>query len=275
MPDQTMLVYITLALFVIGLLLILVSLRLLRRSRTDAFWRRRREAGQRGFRLFLLGFGLFVLSGFGCGLSLMLMIFSTDEADESPTATAAVIAGVGSVPSVTPTVTSDSDVRSLTPVPDESMTPITTVVIVTATPGATPTETQFATFTPNASPVISSVTPEPDAQIVITALDDQISDTLEPINPRTLFQAGTTRIYLFVEFRSMTQGVLWKRLLYRDGELIDGNTYLWGSEPEGQSYFFFGNDSGFEPGAYEVRVYIGESASPVSVMPFTIVEPSS
>lgn len=271
---------VTGAFFLLALLFLLIALRLFRRSRTDVFWRRRREAGQRGWRLFVLAFGLLVFSGLACTFTVLSALLFGDE-EETPALIE--IFSPNDLPSVTPTVT-------LTPgagdVPTDSATvdtpgavadgqtpemPSTVVVIVTATP-FTPTVTVLPTFTPYVTPLESNVTPLPGADIQITALDDQISDALTPVNPRLTFDAGTTRIYLFVEFKGMAQGVLWKRLLYRNGEVIDGNSYLWGQATEGTSYLFFGNDSGFSTGDYEIRLFVGDSITPVSVMPFTIVE---
>ena len=106
--------------------------------------------------------------------------------------------------------------------------------------------------------------------MVITAMDDQLSAGQEPVDPQNSFGPGTTRIYFFVQFRGMEPGVVWRRSLYRDGELIDGSNYLWGSEAEGRTYFFFGDDNGFPPGSYEIRLYLGDNPGPVSTMPFTV-----
>jgi hypothetical protein len=294
MPEslQNILIYATGALFVLALLLVLIALRLFRRSRTDIFWRRRREAGQRGWRLFVLGGVLFVLSAVACVSSVFLSVFG-EESGSTPTVETAVAGArtadvqdeLTATPSQEPLPTtalvdSEATVPSQPIEPTETVdtpTPVpTVVVIITATPPlTTPLPTPFATFTPNVTPVVSSVTPSPDAALEITALDSAISDQLGPVNPRTSFEAGVKRIYLFVDFRSMEQGVLWKRELYWDGDLVDGNAYLWGSETEGSSYFFFGSDTGFPAGEYEIRLYIGESGTPISSARFAIVEPAS
>jgi hypothetical protein len=164
-----------------------------------------------------------------------------------------------------------------TPLPVQtfpSPTPTPVVVIITTTPVFTPTETLFPTFTPYVTPLMPDVTPLPDAQITITGLDDQVSATSAPVRPRVLFDAGVKRIYLFVAFKGMAQGVLWKRTLYRDGELIDSSSYLWGLETEGNTYFFFGNDDGFQPGTYEIRVFIGDASAPTSSMSFIVIPKS-
>ncbi len=273
--------------FGLALLLFLVSLRLFRRSRNDTFWRRRRDAGQRGWRVFLVAATLAVFSGFSCAATLVMNRF-LDDSDQGPAAVSVaentepgstsatpasdtndpdnnVASGDLSTPSITPIELRESPI-----VIDVTSTPV--VLIVTSTPGATPTETPFPTFTPHVTPLISSVTPNPDAEIRITALDDQISDAMTPINPRATFAPGTTRIYLFVEFRNMAQGVLWKRMLYREGEAIDGSAYLWGLETDGTGYFFFGNNNGFAPGHYEIRLFLGENPTPINISAFTITE---
>jgi hypothetical protein len=141
----------------------------------------------------------------------------------------------------------------------------------------TPTETPFPTFTPNFTPppVIASVTPRANAQIVILELDDQISDTYLPINPHRVFNSDTTRIYLFVRYSAMTEGVLWQRNLYRDGELVDENIDLWKLGDEGETFFFFGDSNGFLPGEYEIRLFIGDRKNPINTMPFTVIDASS
>jgi hypothetical protein len=277
---QNALPYMTGVFLALALLLFLLSIRLFRRSRTDVFWRRRRDAGQRGWRTLVLSFMLIVLGGVSCVCTVLSAIVNEGESSPRPTE---ISAGPSPTPRPieTPTglrtmpVPGSTENPLTTPSPDQILpfdTPTAVVVIITATPVYTPTETPFPTFTPLVTPLASYVTPGPDAAIQITALDDQISDSFTPVNPRAAFRAGASRIYLFVEFTGMAPGVLWKRELYRNGEQIDGNAYLWGLETEGVGYFFFGKDSGFAPGEYEIRLFIGDSDVPVSVTPFTIVE---
>ncbi|HEX3053978.1 MAG TPA: hypothetical protein VHP83_25210, partial [Aggregatilineaceae bacterium] len=73
MPDSILdaFPYITVALLGLALLLMLLAMRLFRRSRTDVFWRRRREAGQRGWRLFLASIVILIASGFACAATAL------------------------------------------------------------------------------------------------------------------------------------------------------------------------------------------------------------
>lgn len=310
MPElsQDTLLYGAGGLFALAILLFLVSLRLFRRSRRDVFWRRRREAGQRGWRLFLLAFTLLLISGATCASTLVISAMRGEEDVDgtptvsdlaagqlsvSPTAaegdTLEAIAAITSTETLDPLLLTVPPVDSPAPQVEPSATPTgppailptsqppppVTVVTVIATPGSTPTHTPFPTFTPHARPLASDVTPAPDARLEITALDDEVTNALLPVDPATSFPAGTERIYLFVAFENMTQGVLWRRELYRDEELIEGNSYLWGLPTEGRTSFFLGSDPAFAPGSYEIRLYLGDTSTPVSRMSFTIDTPDT
>lgn len=152
--------------------------------------------------------------------------------------------------------------------------PPTVVVIITATPQANPSQTVYYTYTPNSTraPIFPSETPLPNAWIAITALDDQLSDAYTPIDPGTEFDSGTTRIYMFVKFRGLSQGVSWKRQLYFGGEPVDeGIEELWMRDAEGEAFFFFGDSDGFAPGLYEIRVYLGDREDPINRAEFTVL----
>ncbi len=58
--------YLAVGLLALALVFFLISLRYFRKSRTDFYWRRRRTAGQRGWRLFVWSLGLMLVSGIIC-----------------------------------------------------------------------------------------------------------------------------------------------------------------------------------------------------------------
>lgn len=272
---QNALPAVTGILFGLSLLLIAISLRLFRRSRTDVFWRRRRQASQRGMRVLSLGVILFVLSGLACVVTLFVAVVSDGDdstaASELPSADRASGTPTTAIAQPPPDAPTATEVQ-VTAAPDGTSTPV--VVVVTATPLPTTTATTFPTFTPNITPLVSLITPAANASLQIVALDDQISDSLRPVNPRTVFLAGTRRIYLFLAYSNMTEGVLWRRTLMRDAELIDSGTYLWGQSGSGSTYFFFGAAEGFAPGLYEIQLFLGESESPISSVSFVVTPPS-
>jgi hypothetical protein len=266
----TPLPYLTAGIFALALLLFLVSFRQFRRSRFDTMWRKRREAGQRGLRLFILGVLMLLISSGTCVITAVVAIRDEDESPTQAAQTLTPSSETALAPSNTPefppitdeSMTGESDVPTITPSP--------VVILITTTPAPSPTGSVFPTFTPNVTPLVSSVTPQANARLQITALDDQISDTYTPVNPRTEFNSTTTRIYYFVEFNHMAQGSVWKMTLSRDGEIVEGNSYLWRDDESGETYFFFGNDSGFAPGNYEIRLFIGENSAPTSIERFIV-----
>lgn len=270
--------YITGALFALALLLLAVSLRLFRRSRTDVFWRNRRDASRRGLQLFMTALVLFLASGVACLMTaLTIMIEDNQTVAATPiiglpdTASPTPVDATNTMPATSPTQPNPAE----TITPEVSPTPAPTIVVViTAAPVNTPPPTLFPTFTPNAPPLTSSVTPHPRASLEITALDDRVSNEGTPIESRTIFTADIDRIYFFVDYRNMDEGVLWKRYLYFEGELIESGDYLWGQDRNGADYFFFGRDGGFEPGDYEIQLVIGDQAIPVSTATFRVLPPA-
>ncbi len=68
----------------------------------------------------------------------------------------------------------------------------------------------------------------------------------------------------------MQSGVLWRRELIFNDQVIQRLSYLWGREQDGNAYFFFGQEGGFKTGKYEIRVFIGESEAPAAVTAFTV-----
>ena len=267
--------YLTIALFGLALLAFLGALRLFRRSRTDAYWRRRREAGRRGLRLMTLAVVLGGLSGLMCAGTLAVSWFGEDEAAPTNTPTALVPSPTASAVSTSPpSETPPTASPAVTAPPLPTAPPETVVVVVTATPAATATPTPFPTFTQEAAPALTQTAATPaegDGRLSITALDDRISDDLQPINPRVTFVAGTPRIYVFLRYAGMAQGVPWRRALYRDGELLESTEYTWGQDAQGTTYFFFGSAEGFAEGSYEVRVFVGNDPAPAATATFSVL----
>jgi hypothetical protein len=51
---------------------------------------------------------------------------------------------------------------------------------------------------------------------------------------------------------------------------IQGQSYLWSQGESGESFFFFGDDLGYPPGNYEVRLFIGTEEA--SRLAFNVVQ---
>jgi hypothetical protein len=290
----SLLTYIIVGLFVIAVMMFVLALQQLRRGRRGPYWRLRRQASQRGGVLFLASVGLFTLAvmlAFYSGLAavayrgvddffrarqsgLVGVVVPTEtptldvtetltpEPTASPTSTSVPTATVQ--PSDTPAPTSTPTLTS-TATPTLTLTPT-----VTATPTATFTPTATVDSVLNLTPPATGIAARASASFQLTAADVAVSLDNRPVEARTMFPAGIQRIYLFFSYQDMDQGVVWSRVLYRDGHPVQGQAYLWSQPEDGESYFFFGNQDGYPPGEYEARLYIGDterSRFAFSVMP--------
>lgn len=175
---------------------------------------------------------------------------------------------------------------TLTVTPSLTRTPTNTLPpSLTPTPSATETQPPTATLTPtqtvtlvavaalNQPTLSSSVTPLADSALVITALDTQIGPDGRAVASGTRFTTGFTRLYLFGTYLGMRNGILWRRELYYNGELLQAGVSLWGLGLSGEFYLFFGLPNGFPPGEYEVRLYVGGGNTPSDRRVFTVTPP--
>ena len=286
--------YLLVSMFLLAVMLFMLALQQLRRGRKGPYWRLRRQAGQRGGRLLIASVGLLMLTlglAFYSGLAAVAFRGIDSVLGRNQTTYAGVF-----VPTLTPTLEeSPTATATLTATPTETSTATQVPTIVTtvpdtpsptAQPSATPTVTATptqtltptATLTPSATFAVAlRLTAPPasrpareDARINLIAADDAVTGNATPLEPQTDFAAGTQRIYLFMNFENMDNGVAWTRILFRDDVPVQGQAYLWSMGTSGSSYFFFGHESGYEPGDYEVRIYLRDSV--VSQFPFTVSE---
>lgn len=290
--------YIIIGLFALAFVLFLVALQQLHVGRRGMYWRIRKEAGQRGGQLFLLSVTLFAIAtaaafftGFtavavgGIGSLLNLrrdddelygVVVPTVTNTAEPTRVVAAVTEV--VVIVAPEATGElAGLPDPTATATATETPVPTAT-VTLPPSITPTVTATATVTPTASPTfevsINQLAPEPyqrprtDAALQVIAADTAVSANQTPTRSTTSFEAGSERIYLFISFENMDNGVRWSRTLYRDGVPIQGSTLLWSLGEEGASYFFFGDNEGYASGSYEVRLRLDDQE--VSTFAFTV-----
>lgn len=271
----------------VSLVLFVLALQQLRRGRTGPYWRARRNAGQRGGRLFLASVGLFILtvalavySGLAgiaytqinlllandpSGLKGVSLPTATDPSDPTRTPTATI---TPVPPTWTPSATATSS-------PTASATPSGTPS-KTATPTPTITQTPTITWTPTATfevvlsltPVSSTREPRQDAAINLTTAAAGVNPDGTPRDPGNVFPPGSTRIFFFFNYSQMDNGLAWSRILYREGVPVQGQSYQWSMGESGSAYFFFGDQNGYPPGQYEVRLFLG--ADETSHLTFTV-----
>ena len=151
-----------------------------------------------------------------------------------------------------------------TPTPRPTLTP-------TATPTRRPTAT--APFIPTPTSVSTITAPLPDSALTplpgavlagegaritfITLAADEDAHG-GPVDPGSEFPPGDHRVYLFITYEGMADGVAWTFATYRGAELLDSSTQLWEWGAEGRTYLFYEPPVGYEPGVHEMQVFVEE-----------------
>jgi len=145
-----------------------------------------------------------------------------------------------------------------TPAPGDNQSETTNELPPTITPTlATPTadeseEEPDLSATPETEDVPS------DARIRIAEISMGISASLEPVDTGTQFDAGIPRVYYWLEYDNMENGLEWTQVLLLNGEQVLRETTLWDQDEEGLAYYFFDAEGGWPAGSYEVQFYIGD-----------------
>ena len=155
------------------------------------------------------------------------------------------------------------------PSPTATLTP---TITQTPTVTQTPTSTQTPTITPTLEftvtpemPLIisqdftSQVTPNPNAVFSTLSFARSLTKDYLPIDPADTFENPVETIYASFSYDSMSIGTQWTAMWYRDGELIYYESKPWNGASGGYGYSdctLPGED--WQPGNYEVQIYIGE-----------------
>lgn len=178
------------AIFTIGLILFVLSLRMFRRSRAARYWFRRRQAGQRGFRTLVLSMLFLSLS---LGLCIATLIFNTLE-ESSDTTTQQAADSIGETVTPSATVTASPTLTETIPISPTATFTATTMLEPTSTPTNTllPTNTEIATEPVEAETLVPSIAVAEDEPTTTPTATDTISPsdtptaTEEPSNTPTL-----------------------------------------------------------------------------------------
>jgi hypothetical protein len=158
------------------------------------------------------------------------------------------------------------DTPTPTPVPTITTTrtsPPTRTPTVTPTRRPTATPPFIPTLTPEVplpesalAPLPSAVPAGDDARITIITLAATRDDAGQPVDPGTEFPRHIPRVHLFICYKGMHNGIAWTFAIYREAELLDSATRLWEWGMEGKTDIYYEPPGGYEPGVYEMRVFI-------------------
>lgn len=263
--------YAIVGLFIVALVVLIFALQQLQRGRSDIYWRQRRAAGQRGGQLFLVAVTLF-------GISFAMAFFSGFAAIAWDH-----IIGTEATPEGNPEVSVETTAELST-----FNLEATIQFAVAATLTAQPTAIVRAISTPDPNVVVvptvnpflalasipshepGLVTLNTDSAIEITAVASEITDQLTPNSAQTDFPTGTKRLYIFMEYSSIPDDILWTRTLYYEGNIVYSRSEEWPLSENGNTYVFI--DADFPEGTYEFMITAGEIV--MDSYQFTIVKES-
>ncbi len=147
---------------------------------------------------------------------------------------------------------------TITPTASSTLAAEASVEPTSAPPTITPTQpTPTPTPTPLIATIASDVTPPASARLTLTDVASGISPNLTPINASRTFPIGTPRLYFFIEFSGMANGVSWSRVLLLNGEAVRSESETWERGEQGEAYYWFEAQGGWPAGRYEIRLYLG------------------
>jgi type VI secretion system secreted protein VgrG len=215
------------------------GIRTIRRARSLRFFRMRRDRMVRGWRLIFFGISL-------GGIALLVRSFAEPIAYQyfPPTPTVTFSPTVSLTPTITVT-------PSITLTPTITLTPS-----VSDTPTITPTPRIPLAIEANFE---STITPNPQAifsELVFTQGIDE--ETYAPLNPGEVFQNPVGHVYAIFSYDGMVDGSQWTAIWYRGDELVHFETQPWDGGTGGLGYTDWDPDaSGWQPGEYEVQIYVG------------------
>jgi hypothetical protein len=226
--------------FALGAILLVALIRAavnFRRGRRAPYYRIRRTASTHAWRWVLAAVVLAV--GIAASLRLRRLVPPPELPRlfaPPPTETAAVSATLPLSQSLPAVVTSSVLPPTITP--------------------TLPTPTQSPT--PYIATIASAVTPPAGAQVLITDISSDISSNLTPVNAGETFPAGIRRLYFWLEFSGMADGVSWSRVLLLNGEVVRSESETWERGAAGTAYYWFEAQGGWPAGSYEVQFFIGD-----------------
>ena len=221
-----------------ALLSIWRAVRSIRKGRNVVYYRIRRKLVSNGWRMIVFAAGLVLLA--------ILIGFIAEPAayiyfPPSPT----------TVPSPTITLT-----------PTISLTPtITRTPTITLTPAKSYTPTITGTpFMPDAIEAQFSGTVTPNATMAFSPLrfSRSVDKGNQPLDPQTVFQNPTQKIFVTYSYDGLLNGVQWTLLWYRGNELLKYDTSPWSGGTGGFGKYELDLPAEqWLPGTYQVVFFVG------------------
>jgi len=98
-----------------------------------------------------------------------------------------------------------------------------------------------------------------DAAIDSLTVSEGIQLDGSPVDPGDAFRSGQPTLYVSFDYSGMLNGILWRNIWYRDGNLFGGETRIWEWGAQGRTYFYRRPAGGFPPGDYQIQLLLEEN----------------
>ena len=115
-------------------------------------------------------------------------------------------------------------------------------------------------FKPWSTAAAVSPTPRPGTASFgpIVVCDETVDG--QPVNPRTTFPPGTTKVTVYWTYKGVAPGQEWGRRWLRNGQVeIDRLGEQWEEDSEGSTSYYLSDDTGLADGNYEFQLYLGKT----------------
>ncbi len=219
--------------------LIWLGYRRVRAAQQLPYFTLRHRRVREGWRLILLGFGLGI---FG----LCSRLFGAQAVQVLVTPTPSLTPTASETPTATVTLT-----PSITPTPTITLTPS-----ITATPSATSTPE-----IPDALMVLfrETITPRPEAVFSPLEFSQRLDRLNRAIGPGEAFENPVPMLFGAFTYDALDDGIRWTALWYFGPEIVCSETKPWDGGTGGYGFTECAPLGGFQPGEYEVRMFLGET----------------
>lgn len=236
--DQTVQL-LSLGLFAALFLLLWVGWSRLRSASRLPYFMIRRQRSLQAWRLILLALAL-------GAAGLVLQLFGRQAA----------YVLVPPTPSATPTQTASP---TLTVTPTASITPTASASPI---PSITPTASDTPTPSiPEAITVLfrETITPRPEAVFSPIEITRRLDRLNRAIAPAEAFENPLGTLYGAFTYDFLDDGVRWTALWYRGDRIVCSETQAWEGGTGGYGFSECTPAEGWQPGEYELRMFLGES----------------
>lgn len=96
----------------------------------------------------------------------------------------------------------------------------------------------------------------PDTALGQVSFSTEIDDEYNAVEPGRIFPEGAYTIYATFGYEAMADGMAWAWVWRHNGKVVDGGNELWAYGDDGPGYIYYGPETGFQTGEYELEVWV-------------------